>query len=139
MRAPRSGDFFQKGRGQLLLTLSKSPQSTAIRPPHRALTSPNAKPRHRVRNPGPTKGNGKYSLPVPNLRCRVSASASGSAMSSARYPKPTQSHHFFQLSPLHRGGTFPPPGEPLGDEGLKSLMEHHGCCCARLAQSKGGC
>ena len=67
--------------------LSKLQQSVAIRSPHQALLNPNAKARQQAQNPGPTKGNGNHSLPTSNLRDKVSASVSGSAISSAHLPQ----------------------------------------------------
>lgn len=131
-----SGDFFQDGRRQLLPMLSKSQQSADIQPTCQDLLSPNTKPRHRAQNPGPTKGNGNHSLPMSNLRGKVSASASGSAISSAHYPKTMRSHHLSQLSLLHRRGAFPRLCELLEVKGSKASPSTYGCSCAPLAQSR---
>lgn len=119
----------------MLLMLSKVQQNAAIRLPCQALLSLNAKPRHWVQHPGPTKGNGNHCLPASNLRDRVSAStlASGSDISLEHYPQTMWSHHLSQLSHLHRRGTFPLLRE-LQDS--KALQSTHGCCCAPLPQSR---
>lgn len=64
------------------------------------------------------------------------ASASGSAISSAHYPKTMRSHHLSQLSLLHRRGAFPRLCELLEVKGSKASPSTYGCSCAPLAQSR---